>query len=126
VLGDRPIRAFVRTTSLEEARGFYEGVLGLDVVQEDPYFCILDAGGARVHLVLVDELQPIPGTVVGWTVDDIAATVPTLEARGVTFIRYDELDQDDLGVWTALGGDRVAWFQDPDGNTLSLTQPANE
>ena len=64
-----------------------------------------------------------PGyTVLGWRVADIAATARGLAGRGVAFLRYDGMDQDDNGVWTTPGGDRVAWFGDPDGNTLSLTE----
>ena len=54
--------------------------------------------------------------------DDIAATVRDLSAKGVSFTRYDGMGQDETGVWTTPGGDKVAWFTDPDGNTLSLTQ----
>jgi catechol 2,3-dioxygenase-like lactoylglutathione lyase family enzyme len=61
-------------------------------------------------------------TIAGWRVGDIAATVRALEAKGVRFTRYDGMDQDELGIWTAPGGDKVAWFTDPDGNTLSLTE----
>jgi catechol 2,3-dioxygenase-like lactoylglutathione lyase family enzyme len=61
--------------------------------------------------------------VLGWVVDDVTAAVEELRAAGVTFTRYDGLDQDDHDVWTAPGGDRVAWFADPDGNVLSLAQP---
>jgi hypothetical protein len=61
-------------------------------------------------------------TIAGWRVDDMAATVRALEAKGVRFTRYDGMDQDELGIWTAPSGDKVAWFTDPDGNTLSLTE----
>jgi predicted enzyme related to lactoylglutathione lyase len=61
--------------------------------------------------------------VLGWVVDDIAARVRELSARGVEFQRYGAVQQDELGVWRSPSGARVAWFKDPDGNTLSLTQP---
>jgi len=64
-----------------------------------------------------------PGyTVLGWRVADITATVRELTGRGVVFLRYDGMNQDEDGVWTTPGGDKVAWFADPDGNVLSLTQ----
>ena len=44
------------------------------------------------------------------------------ERNGVRFEQYAGMDQDERGVWTAPGGAKVAWFKDPDGNTLSLTQ----
>ena len=59
----------------------------------------------------------------GWTVGDIHAMITDLAGRGVAFERFDGLEQDEAGVWTAPGGARIAWFRDPDGNVLSLTQP---
>ncbi len=72
-------------------------------------------------MTLVDHLEPPGYTVLGWLVDDIAASARELAALGVELTRYDGMGQDELGVWTAPGGDQVAWFRDPDGNTLSLT-----
>ena len=69
-----------------------------------------------------ETFTPQPFTVLGWAVRDIAQTVRELAARGVAFHRYGFMQQDDLGIWSAPSGARVAWFPDPDGNTLSLTQ----
>ncbi len=77
--------------------------------------------GTVVRLTQVDDLQPRPFTIAGWVVPDIGATVDALVGRGVTFTRYEGMEQDARGIWTTPGGDRVAWFEDPDGNTLSLT-----
>ena len=55
-------------------------------------------------------------------VTDISATIRDLIAKGVVFLRYDGMDQDEDGIWTTPGGDKVAWFADPDENILSLTQ----
>jgi hypothetical protein len=63
-----------------------------------------------------------PYTVLGWQVPDILAAVGELEARGVPLLRYDGIAQDELGIWTSPTGARVAWFEDPDGNVLSVTQ----
>ena len=63
-------------------------------------------------------------TVLGWKVDDLDATIDGLVRRGVRFLRFDGMDQDGRGAWTAPGGERIAWFADPDGNTLSLQAPA--
>ena len=103
------------------ARTFYVDVLGLTLTDESPYAATVDAGGTMLRLTLVDDLRPQPFTVAGWTVADMRATITALEAGGVRFLRYDGFEQDDLGVWTTPGGDEVAWFADPDGNTLSLT-----
>ena len=75
-----------------------------------------------IRLAKVDELVPQPFTVLGWIVTDMKKAIDGLTARSVEFIRYAGMEQDADGTWTAPGGDRVAWFKDPDGNTLSLTQ----
>jgi catechol 2,3-dioxygenase-like lactoylglutathione lyase family enzyme len=112
---------FIPVRDLTAARAFYEEILGLPVVDDTPFALVLDAGGTMLRVTPVPGLAPQPFTVVGWAVPDIAATARDLAARGVEFARYDGMTQDDLGIWTTPGGDRIAWFKDPDGNTLSLT-----
>ena len=114
--------AFSSTTDLAKARTFYEGVLGLPVVEENAYACVFDANGTMLRVTSVTEVAQPGYTVLGWSVTDIADTVTELEARGVAFARYDGMDQDAQGVWTTPNGDRIAWFADPDGSVLSLTQ----
>lgn len=116
--------AFVPTVDLERARAFYEGILGLAVLDVNPAACVIDAHGTHVRVTLVEQLTPAPFTVLGWAVPDIGAAITELSDRGVSFQRYDGIDHDELGAWTAPGGARVAWFQDADGNTLSVTQTA--
>jgi len=70
----------------------------------------------------VEKPVPAPYSVLAWKVSDIAATVDELAQRGVAFVRYDSLVQDDRGVWTAPDGTKVAWFLDPEGNNLSVVQ----
>ena len=114
--------AFVPVRDLAAARAFYNGTLGLAVTDENPFAVVLDAGGTMLRLTEVPDLQPQRFTVAGWVVPDIDAAVDALAGRGVAFTRYDGMDhQDEKGIWTTPGGDRVAWFTDPDGNTLSLT-----
>jgi catechol 2,3-dioxygenase-like lactoylglutathione lyase family enzyme len=124
MLGEYELVAFVPTTDLERARAFYEGVLGLPLVEESPIACVVRAGRTTVRVTLVDALTPAPWTVLGWSVPAIDAAVLALRDRGVAFEVFAGMDQDELGVWTAPGGARVAWFKDPDGNVLSLTEPA--
>ena len=112
--------AFVATTDTARARAFYEGVLGLTVIDDDGFACVVDAHGTTVRITAVPERAPAPYTVLGWKVDDLDSTVDGLVARGVEFLRFDGMEQDDRGVWAAPGGARIAWFADPDGNTLSL------
>ncbi len=116
--------AFAPTRDLEAARRFYEGVLGLTLVAMTPIAAVLDANGTTVRVTLVDELTPAPYTILGWEVPDVHATARALASRGVAFERFDGLDQDDDGVWTAPSGDQVAWFKDPEGSTLSVTELA--
>ena len=121
MLADASFIGFVPVRDLAVARAFYEGTLGLRVVDDTPFALVLDAGGTMLRVTPVPGLAARPFTVAGWNVPDIGAVVSALAGRGVQFARYDGLTQDDLGIWTTPGGDRVAWFTDPDGNTLSLT-----
>jgi catechol 2,3-dioxygenase-like lactoylglutathione lyase family enzyme len=121
VLGDRPLTAFIPVRNLRAAQSFYGDVLGLPVREEGPYAVVLDAGGTMLRLAQVDDLQPQPFTIAGWQVPDMGTSIDSLESRGVECIRYEGMDQDERGIWSTPGGDQVAWFNDPDGNTLSLT-----
>ncbi len=118
------LMAFVPVSDLERARAFYVGKLGLVLQQADDYGCMLTSEGATVRLALVTAHDPPPFTVLGWEVDDLAAGVEELVALGITLHRYEGMGQDDAGIWIAPSGDRVAWFPDSEGNTLSLTQTA--
>ena len=123
MLASSELVAFVPTTDLSRARAFYEGVLGLRFVEENPIACVFDADGTTLRVTLLDAVfSPAPYTVLGWVVADVAATVADLTDVGVTTQRFEGMAQDDAGVWTAPGGARVAWFKDPDGNVLSVTQ----
>lgn len=113
---------FVATTKAEEARAFYERTLGLRLVADEPFALVFDANGVTLRVAKVQSLAPAAHTVLGWRVDDLAAAVAALAGRGVVFERYPGLPQDASGVWTSPGGARIAWFKDPDGNVLSLTQ----
>jgi catechol 2,3-dioxygenase-like lactoylglutathione lyase family enzyme len=114
--------AFAAATDLDRARAFYEDVLGLPVTERNNFACVVDAHGTMLRITAVPEVARAGYTVLGWRVGDITATVRGLADRGVVFRRYDSMDQDDDGIWTTPGGDQVAWFADPDGNVLSLTQ----
>jgi catechol 2,3-dioxygenase-like lactoylglutathione lyase family enzyme len=122
MLADNALIAFVATCDIDGARAFYEGTLGLPVVSSDPFACVVDAHGTMLRITPVGSMTPAPYTVLGWNVTDIVATIGALAARGVVFTRYDGMGQDEIGIWTAPGGAKVAWFTDFDGNTLSLTE----
>jgi len=121
MLGSIDIVAFVPTKDFEKARAFYEGVLGLRFVKNDGFAMVLDANGIMVRVAKA-QFTPAPFTILGWQVPDIEKMVAGLQARGVQFERFGFLEQDALGIWTAPSGDKVAWFKDPDGNVLSVSQ----
>lgn len=122
MIGSSKIIAFVATRHPDRARSFYRDVLGLQLVGDDPFALVFDANGTMLRVQKVESLDPAPYTTLGWEVPEIAAAVDELAGKGVEFARYEGLGQDPRGIWTAPSGAKIAWFQDPDGNTLSLTQ----
>jgi catechol 2,3-dioxygenase-like lactoylglutathione lyase family enzyme len=122
MLATAKLMAFVATSDGVRARAFYEGILGLPVISDDDFALALDAGGTMLRVQKVERTAPPPFTVLGWQVVDIAAVVNDLAKRGVTFEIYSGMGQAADGIWRSPTGARVAWFKDPDGNTLSLTQ----
>lgn len=122
MLDSSSVVAFAAATDLERARSFYEHTLGLPVTEQNDFACVFDANGTMLRVTAVPKVSLAGYTVLGWRVTDIAATVRGLASNGVVFRRYDGMDQDEDGIWTTPGGDKVAWFPDPDGNILSLTQ----
>jgi catechol 2,3-dioxygenase-like lactoylglutathione lyase family enzyme len=123
ILGSSKIVAFAGVRDADRARAFYGDTLGLRLVSEDGFALVFDANRTMLRVSLVREVVAAPYTVLGWEVDDIIATAKALTAAGVKLERYESfLKQDELGIWTAPGGTRVAWFKDPDGNLLSISQ----
>jgi catechol 2,3-dioxygenase-like lactoylglutathione lyase family enzyme len=117
------IVAFAPTCDQPRAIEFYRDKLGLRLISQDGFAAVFDAHGITLRVASVPKpLAPQPFTILGWKATDIAATVRALESRGVGFERYPNVEQDGLGIWTAPGGAKVAWFKDPDGNILSITQ----
>jgi catechol 2,3-dioxygenase-like lactoylglutathione lyase family enzyme len=114
--------AFIPTKDAARAHLFYEEVLGMRFVSDDAFAVVMDANGTMVRIVRVGEFTPAPYTILGWEVDDIDTAVAAMTAKGVQFSRYGFLEPDAQGIWTAPNGNKVAWFLDPDGNTLSLSQ----
>jgi catechol 2,3-dioxygenase-like lactoylglutathione lyase family enzyme len=122
MLESSEIIAFAPATDLGRARDFYEGILGLHLVEQDGFACVFDANGTMLRVTAVSTVSNPGYTVLGWRVADIDAAVRAMAHKGVKFTRHEGMDQDPNGVWAAPGGDKVAWFTDPDGNNLSLTQ----
>ena len=122
MLADKKLKAFVPTTDPQKAKHFYKDLLGLKLLSEDKYALEFDANGTLLRVTTVRELKPHPFTVLGWKVTDISSVIKDLNKKGIFFERYDFLQQDDLGIWEAPGGTKVAWFKDADGNILSLDE----
>lgn len=122
VLAGAPV-AFLYVADRERALAFYRDTLGIALRSADTFGDFLDLGGALLRMTVMPDHEPHPHPVLGWNVADIAAASKALAARGVELIRYEGMGQDDLGVWTSPDGKtRVAFFADPDGNVLSLSQ----
>jgi catechol 2,3-dioxygenase-like lactoylglutathione lyase family enzyme len=122
MLGDHNIIAFIATGDAERARQFYEDVLGLRCIEDTPFALVFEARGTMLRIQKLSAFKPAPHSVLGWSVPDIEAIIRELRDKGVRFERFAEMAQDELGVWSAPSGAKVAWFKDPDGNILSLTQ----
>jgi catechol 2,3-dioxygenase-like lactoylglutathione lyase family enzyme len=122
MLGGINIVAFVPTKDTAKARAFYEGVLGLRFVKDDGFAMVLDANGIMVRVAKAGDFAPAQFTILGWQVSDIEDVVRALQTKGVHFEIFGFFKQDELGIWTAPTGDKVAWFKDPDGNILSVSQ----
>jgi catechol 2,3-dioxygenase-like lactoylglutathione lyase family enzyme len=122
MLANSDVIAFAGCADMDRARAFYEGTLGLHLVEQNDFACVFDANGTMLRVTAVPSPARAGYTVLGWRVNDMAATVAALAEQGVEFQHYDGMQQDESGVWTTPGGDKVAWFQDPDANTLSLTE----
>jgi len=118
---NRPI-LFLATANAERSREFYERVLGLAFVADEPYALVFQVGETMLRIQKVEQVLAAPYTALGWAVADIRRTIRDLSAAGVVFQRYEGLNQDENGIWQAPSGTLVAWFRDPDGYVLSLTQ----
>jgi catechol 2,3-dioxygenase-like lactoylglutathione lyase family enzyme len=113
---------FVPITDGDKSKAFYADTLGLDFIQDDGFAIVFRSGENMVRLVRMPQVTPAQFTILGWEVTDIEADVKALTAKGIEFVRYSFFKQDDLGIWTAPNGNKVAWLTDPDGNILSLSK----
>jgi catechol 2,3-dioxygenase-like lactoylglutathione lyase family enzyme len=121
MLSTFPLNGFARITDAARARRFYEGVLGLKFAYENDYVMVFRSGTSQVMTQKVDTFTPIGATIVGWEVAGIEKVVSDLQKRGAVFERFEGMTQDELGIWESPAG-KVAWFKDPDGNTLAVSE----
>jgi|SRR5580658_2311025 catechol 2,3-dioxygenase-like lactoylglutathione lyase family enzyme len=124
MLASSKIIAFVPTTDSAKARSFYEGKLGLEFVGEDTFALVMRAGETMIRIAKAQDFTAPAYTVLGWEVTNIEEVVAWLQQRGVAFEKYPWVEDKEAGIWIAPGGDKVAWFKDPDGNVLSVSQHA--
>jgi catechol 2,3-dioxygenase-like lactoylglutathione lyase family enzyme len=122
ILGSQKLMAFIATHDPARAKAFYRDTLGLHLVSEDQFALVFDAAGTMLRVTTVQEVRAVKYTVLGWQVPDIIETAKKLHEARVTLERYAGTKQDELGIWTSPAGAKVAWFKDPDGNTLGITQ----
>jgi len=122
LLAEKKLKAFVPITKPGEAKSFYKDVLGLKLLSQDDYALEFEANGTLLRITIVREFKPQAFTILGWNVDDIASTIKSLNDKNIFCQKFGFLQQDGLGIWTSPNGSKVAWFKDPDGNILSLTE----
>lgn len=114
--------AFLSTDNAEATTTFYRDTLGLTLVADEPFALVFDLGTIRLRIQKVEQVAPSSGTMLGWEVEEIETLVAELVGRGVNFERYPHIEQDALGIWISPSTARVAWFRDPCGQLLSITQ----
>ena len=122
MLSSSKLIGFVPTKDSQKARAFYEGRMGFQFVSDDQFALVVRAGETMIRIAKAQDFTPAPYTVMGWEVLDIEAVVRWLTRRGVAFEKYPFVQDHELGIWTAPGGDKIAWFKDADGNVLSVSQ----
>jgi catechol 2,3-dioxygenase-like lactoylglutathione lyase family enzyme len=122
MLNSARIIPFVPIRDSKRSRPFYEGVLGLRFVSDDPFALVMKSNGVNIRLAKTPKFKPAGFTVMGWEVAKIKKAVAELTKKGVSFERFQGMDQDELGIWASPSGAKVAWFKDPDGNLLSVSQ----
>jgi catechol 2,3-dioxygenase-like lactoylglutathione lyase family enzyme len=125
MLTNNSVIAFVPTSDAARARDFYEQKLGLRFVSDDSFAIVMDCNGTMLRIARVGNFTPHPFTILGWEVQDMDKTAELMTGNDVKFEIFPGLNQNEAGVWTAPGGAKVAWFKDPDGNILSISQHGN-
>ncbi|HMD40781.1 MAG TPA: VOC family protein [Candidatus Acidoferrum sp.] len=121
MLASKDMVGFILTKDYDKSREFYESKLGFAFVSLDQFALVMKTEANMIRIVKVPDSTALRSTVLGWEVGDVEAIVTWLAGRGVVFDKYPFV-KDERGIWTAPSGDKVAWFKDPDGNVLSVSQ----
>jgi predicted enzyme related to lactoylglutathione lyase len=122
MLASAKMVGFIPTKDYDKARVFYEGKLGLEFVSLDKFAMVVNSGDHMIRIVKIPNFTPLQGTILGWRVENIESVATWLRERGVTLEKYPFVQDQERGIWTTPDGSRVAWFKDPDGNVLSISQ----
>jgi catechol 2,3-dioxygenase-like lactoylglutathione lyase family enzyme len=122
MVSESEVMGFIPTKDVARARAFYEEKLGLRFISNDQFALVVESHGTLIRITKINEFTPAPFTILGWRTQNIEDEVQSLSARGVSFQRYPGMAQNNLGIWDSPSGAKVAWFKDPDGNVLSISQ----
>jgi catechol 2,3-dioxygenase-like lactoylglutathione lyase family enzyme len=122
MLNDSDTYTTIPVSDLERARHFYTETLGLSPAMVTEGGAMYRSGGTQ-FFVYPSAYKASGHTQMSWVVGDIKAEVAALRGKGVLFEEYDRpgvktvdgIAQSGPAVWTA-------YFRDPDGNLLGLTQ----
>jgi catechol 2,3-dioxygenase-like lactoylglutathione lyase family enzyme len=125
MLASAKMVGFIPTTDYDKARAFYEGKLGFKFVSLDQFALVTTVGGHTIRISKIPNFKPLQGTILGWQVENVESVATWLRDCGVPPEKYPFAQDQNLGIWTAPSGDKVAWFKDPDGNILSISQHAS-
>ncbi len=116
---------FVYTNDRGQALAFYRDTLGLAHVNADDHGDTFAFGQGTMRLTPMAGWKASGHPAIGWEVTDIDATVAALAEKGVAMTVYEGMGQDANGIWRAPDERAaLAWFADPDGNCLMLSQHA--
>ena len=122
MLRNADLIAFVPASDLQKSRRFYEQTLGLEFISEDSFALVFRAHGVMLRIAKVKDFSPASFTILGWRVSSAENAVRALGEKGIEFERFPGMNQNPLGIWRSPSGAQVAWFKDPDGNVLSITE----
>lgn len=117
-----PISVFIATAKPEESKAFYQDVMGLTLVDDNPFALVFNLSGAELRISKVPSFAPQPFTVLDWQVGNLEKSMSNLAGKGINFELFSGMDQDENGVWSTPEGVRIAWFKDPDDNVLSISK----
>jgi len=113
---------FIMTSDRTKSKAFYQDVMGLEFDFEDGFAAVFKLFGAILRITEMKSFVAASHSVLGWDVENIEDAIKDITSRGVKMTIYEGFGQDELGIWhSPVGKAKVAWFNDPDGNVLSLT-----